>query len=72
MDLLGRVVSRQDASGWRMVCVWGHVAFRLTFVARHGYTQILATGAQHDNVVIKNLLRSKKICVMLSAFISAE
>lgn len=37
------------------------------FVARHGCTQVLVTGAQHDNV-IKNSLRSKKIHVMLPAF----
>lgn len=49
-----------------MVCVWGQVAFRLTFVARHGRTQVLVY--QHDNVVIKNSLRSKKIHAMLPAF----
>lgn len=49
-----------------MVCVWGQVAFRLTFVARHGRTQVLVY--QHDNVVIKNSLRSKKIHAMLPTF----
>lgn len=66
VDLLRKVVSRQAASRWWMVCVWGQVAFRLTFVARHGRTQVLVF--QHDNVVIKNSLRSKKIHAMLPTF----
>lgn len=48
---------------------WEHVTFRLTFVARHGCkTQVIVTGAQHDNVVIKNSLRSKKIHMVLPEF----
>lgn len=30
------------------------VAFKLTFVARHGCAQVLVTGTQRNNVVSKN------------------